>query len=92
MTDLVSLKLFSVSHVPEQEVTWFNLEWKVPCVLYWINRDLPTQFCPTAIPNPITSDVFGEDKCIARDRGRKRITFMPLGYDEMPKKGNCEFS
>ncbi|KAK6618197.1 hypothetical protein RUM44_002648 [Polyplax serrata] len=78
---------FSVAQVPEQEVTWFNLDWKVPCVLYWINRDLPTHFCPVDIPNPITVDVFGEDKCLARDRGRKRITFMPLGVDEIPKKG-----
>lgn len=76
-----------MTHVPEQEVTWFNLEWKVPCVLYWVNRDLPDRFRPAEVRNPITVDVFGEDKCIARDRGRKRITFMPLGMDEMPKKG-----
>lgn len=80
-----------MTHVPEQEVTWFNLDWKVPCVFYWINRDLPSHFSPSHVPNPITVDVFGEDKCIARDRGRKRITFMPLGIDEMPKKGNGKF-
>lgn len=79
-----------MAQVPEQEVTWFNLDWKVPCVLYWINRDLPTHFCPVDIPNPITVDVFGEDKCLARDRGRKRITFMPLGVDEIPKKGKTD--
>lgn len=78
----------SVAQVPQQEVTWFNLDWKVPCVLYWVNRDLPSTFVPSEIPNPITVDVFGEDKCIARDRGRKRITFMPLGVDEIPKEGD----
>lgn len=83
----INFFFYSVTQVPEQEVTWFNLDWKVPCVLYWINRDLPCRFCPADIPNPITVDVFSEDKCIIKDRGRKRITFMPLGMDEIPKKG-----
>jgi PAB-dependent poly(A)-specific ribonuclease subunit 2 len=78
---------FSVTPVPEQEVTWFSMEWKVPCVLYWVDRDMPTHFVPETISNPVTVDVFGEDKCLARDRGRKRITFTPLGVDEMPRKG-----
>lgn len=37
--------------------------------------------------NPITADVFGEDKSLAQ-RGRKRITFTPLTADEMPGEGN----
>lgn len=39
------------------------------------------------IKNPITAEVFMEDKSLAQ-RGRKRITFIPLSSDEMPKKGD----
>jgi len=35
--------------------------------------------------NPITSEVFLEDKSLAQRGGRKRITFIPLGPEEMPK-------
>ena len=69
-----------------QEVVWFNLEWKIPCVLYWIRSDLPPDFVPP-IRNPISLDVFGDDKCLARNGGRKMITFTPLAADEMPSEG-----
>ena len=35
--------------------------------------------------NPITTEVFLEDKSLAQRGGRKRITFIPLNSEEMPK-------
>nr|CAD7205207.1 unnamed protein product [Timema douglasi] len=78
---------FSISPVSAQEVVWFSLDWKVPCVLYWTNHHFPA----TAVPplhNPLTMAVFGEDECLARNSGRRLITFTPLALDEMPGKGD----
>nr|CAD7410686.1 unnamed protein product [Timema cristinae] len=78
---------FSISPVSAQEVVWFSLDWKVPCVLYWTNHHFPA----TAVPplhNPLTMAVFGEDECLARNSGRRLITFTPLTLDEMPGKGD----
>ncbi|XP_046740616.1 PAN2-PAN3 deadenylation complex catalytic subunit PAN2 isoform X1 [Diprion similis] len=75
---------FCISAVTPQEAVWFNLDWKVPCVLHYTAEP-----SPEAAPfiSPLTSDVFGEDKCIARSGGTRGITFTPLTTDEMPKKG-----
>ncbi|KAJ9580135.1 hypothetical protein L9F63_004208 [Diploptera punctata] len=79
---------FSISPVPAQEAIWFSLDWKIPCVLYWVNRDM-TKNVVSPIQNPITVDVFGEDNCLARNNGaRKMITFTPLAPDEMPGPGD----
>jgi hypothetical protein len=40
------------------------------------------------VQNPLTLDVFFEDKCLARNNGaRNMITFTPLAADEMPGQG-----
>lgn len=77
-------------------MVWFNLEWKVPCVLYWIARDISPLCSGTTSPipeivNPVTADVFCEDKCLARSNGGSRsrlITFTPLSADETPQRGD----
>ena len=38
--------------------------------------------------NPITVDVFGEDKSLLQRAGGKRITFTPLSSDELPEHGS----
>lgn len=77
---------FSISAVTPQEAVWFNLDWKVPCVLYYTAVPSPqsAQFI-----SPLTYDVFGEDKCVARSgvNTTRGITFTPLTSDEMPTKG-----
>lgn len=79
---------FSISPVPAHEVNWFSLDWKIPCVLYWINRDMPKNVVPP-VKNPLAIDVFLEDKCLALNNGaRKMITFTPLAADEMPGQGD----
>lgn len=83
---------YSISPVPAQEVIWFSLDWKIPCVLYWVNRDMPKNVVSPA-QNPLTVDVFLEDKCLALNNGaRKVITFTPLAADEMPGQGKVQNS
>ncbi|XP_074108879.1 PAN2-PAN3 deadenylation complex catalytic subunit PAN2 isoform X1 [Cotesia typhae] len=76
---------FSITAVTPQEAVWFNLDWKVPCVLHYtaVNAIESIPFI-----SPLTCDVFGEDKCIARSGGTRGITFTPLTSDEMPNKGD----
>ncbi|XP_015605177.1 PAN2-PAN3 deadenylation complex catalytic subunit PAN2 isoform X3 [Cephus cinctus] len=75
---------FCISAVTPQEAVWFNLDWKVPCVLHYTAIPAPET---AQVISPLTYDVFGEDKCIARSGGTRGITFTPLTSDEMPKKG-----
>ncbi|XP_011300484.1 PAB-dependent poly(A)-specific ribonuclease subunit PAN2 isoform X2 [Fopius arisanus] len=79
---------FSISAVTPQEAVWFNLDWKVPCVLHYTAVPAPSPPEPVTFVSPLTSDVFGEDKCVARSGGTRGITFTPLTSDEMPKKGD----
>ncbi|MCL4118861.1 UNVERIFIED_CONTAM: hypothetical protein GTU68_058872, partial [Idotea baltica] len=76
----------SIAPITAEESVWFPCGWKTPCVLYWIRRTLPQKLSIMKEVNPITPDVFGEDKSLAQ-RGRKRITFTPLTADEMPSEG-----
>ncbi|XP_066582928.1 PAN2-PAN3 deadenylation complex catalytic subunit PAN2 isoform X2 [Prorops nasuta] len=75
---------FCISAVTPQEAVWFNLDWKVPCVFHYTAVPEPE---PATFVSPLTYDVFGEDKCVARSGGTRGITFTPLTSDEMPKKG-----
>ncbi|CAB3370828.1 Hypothetical predicted protein [Cloeon dipterum] len=77
---------FSITPVQAQEAVWFSLDWKIPCVLYWISKELKSQPEPL-IQNPITLDVFREDNNLAQS-GRKMITFTPLSAEEMPSQGD----
>lgn len=78
--------IYSISAVSPQEAVWFNLDWKVPCVLQYTAKS-STESAPFISPQ-WTFDVFGEDKCIARSGGTRGITFTPLSADETPKKGD----
>lgn len=78
---------FSITQVNAQEAVWFSLDWKVPCTLYWVSRDMPKDLTPR-VTNPLTAEVFNEDNSLARNNGaRKMITFSPLMQDEMPAPG-----
>ncbi|XP_042210473.1 PAN2-PAN3 deadenylation complex catalytic subunit PAN2-like isoform X4 [Homarus americanus] len=73
----------SIQPIAPEEAVWFPCGWKTPCVLYWQRRQIPSETQEIEPINPVTVDVFGEDKSLAQ-RGRKRITFTPLTADEMP--------
>ncbi|KAG7175198.1 PAN2-PAN3 deadenylation complex catalytic subunit PAN2-like [Homarus americanus] len=77
----------SIQPIAPEEAVWFPCGWKTPCVLYWQRRQIPSETQEIEPINPVTVDVFGEDKSLAQ-RGRKRITFTPLTADEMPGEGD----
>ena len=60
--------------------------WKIPCILFYQCKETESaSLKEVSLNNPITSEVFLEDKSLAQRGGRKRITFIPLGPEEMPK-------
>ncbi|XP_049859077.1 PAN2-PAN3 deadenylation complex catalytic subunit PAN2 [Schistocerca gregaria] len=78
---------FTVTPVPGSEAVWFSLDWKLPCVLFFTNRNLPSELVPPPL-NPLTADVFREDESLARGCGQRMITFTPLGTNEMLGRGD----
>lgn len=78
---------FTINPIPPEEAVWFNLKWKIPCIICFTAEKLPATLEKLVFKNPITVDVFSEDKSLLQKVGGKRITFTPLGQDELPKKG-----
>ncbi|KAF5293684.1 hypothetical protein FQA39_LY03169 [Lamprigera yunnana] len=76
---------FSIYPVPPQEVVWFSLDWKVPCVLYYSTKEVMEKH--SEVVSGLTKDVFTPDQCIARSGGTRGVTFTPLAQHEMPKPG-----
>ncbi|XP_067137196.1 PAN2-PAN3 deadenylation complex catalytic subunit PAN2 isoform X2 [Centruroides vittatus] len=77
---------FSITPITEQEALFINLEWKLPCVLYYsccnVNKKHSCE-----VRNPISEQVFREDVSLAARGGQSHIMFTPLKPDEMPKAG-----
>jgi PAB-dependent poly(A)-specific ribonuclease subunit 2 len=69
-----------------QEACWFNLKWKIPCILCFAAEEGPKSLRDLEYLNPITVDIFAEDKNVVQRV--KRTTFTPLGPEELPKKGD----
>ncbi len=82
---------FSINTIAPFEATWFNLSWKLPCVLFYAAEDdVPASLDKLSFSSPITESVFREDLSLATTsrQAHKRITFTPLSGSEMPKKGD----
>jgi len=63
-------------------------KWKIPCILCYQVTDIPPHLQSLEYRNPITVDVFGEDKSLLQRAGGKRLTFTALGTEEMPRPGS----
>ncbi|ESO96381.1 hypothetical protein LOTGIDRAFT_143977 [Lottia gigantea] len=77
---------FCIEPVERPEVTSMNLDWKIPCILYFIRRNI-TDYHPCKVVNPISSEVLFNDPGLANAE-RRKITFTPLQKDQLPKKGD----
>lgn len=79
---------FSVSHITAEESISFFPDWKLPCLLFYSKLENDQVLVDTPL-NPITADVFKEDKSLAqKSEVLQRISFLPLAADEMPGRGD----
>lgn len=75
----------SVSPVIGQEAVWFSLDWKVPCILYWVSKNNETTFnIENEISDPaITTKVFTESVYLNSPTNSSDVIFD----EEIPKSG-----
>ena len=83
---------FSINMITPEEALSVNLSWKIPTILFYQAREMPQEIKDIDLIQPITVETFSEDKSLTQSRAertnRKRLTFIPLQADEMPKKGD----
>lgn len=75
----------SVSPVIGQEAIWFSLDWKIPCVLYWVarNSDVTVDVESETSDPVITSKVFTESVYLNSPLKSNDIILA----EEIPKSG-----
>ncbi|XP_041478319.1 PAN2-PAN3 deadenylation complex catalytic subunit PAN2-like isoform X1 [Lytechinus variegatus] len=77
---------FSIQPIDKFDATQFNLDWKVPCVLYYMRNDATSHYDIT-ITNPIIDSCL-QPSGISKASGFKpHMTFTPLAQDEVIGEG-----
>ncbi|RWS30393.1 PAB-dependent poly(A)-specific ribonuclease subunit PAN2-like protein [Leptotrombidium deliense] len=86
-TDWYLFNHFTINAIPIDEVTHTDLSWKVPGIVMYARKDVMQKYEKVLVKkNPITADVFGDDRSLAASGRRASITFTPLSAEEMPGK------
>ncbi|XP_056642212.1 PAN2-PAN3 deadenylation complex catalytic subunit PAN2 isoform X1 [Diorhabda sublineata] len=77
---------FSISPVSSHEATWFSLDWKIPCVLFYTCNDGVGN--TPEVKQKLLRDVLLEDTSLAVTGGSRGISFSPLQDNEILKPGD----
>ncbi|XP_022090828.1 PAB-dependent poly(A)-specific ribonuclease subunit PAN2-like [Acanthaster planci] len=77
---------FSIESIEKHEVVQFNMEWKVPCVLFYMREDINSHYDIT-INTPIDHTVLQPEASLSQGV-LSHSTFTPLEVDELPKEGD----
>lgn len=77
---------FLIEPVDKCEAVQFDMNWKVPAILFYTKRNLHTKFNLT-IKNPIEASVLLAEASLARKQRKCHATFIPLLLNEMPQAG-----
>lgn len=76
---------FSITPVEKHEAVQFNLDWKVPCTIYFMRRQVHKHY-DIPVKNPISADILFEDTALVNPQ-RRKVSFTPLSPEEIPKEG-----
>ncbi|XP_057558929.1 PAN2-PAN3 deadenylation complex catalytic subunit PAN2 isoform X8 [Hippopotamus amphibius kiboko] len=71
----------------QHEAVQFDMNWKVPAILYYIKRNLNSKY-NLNIKNPIEANVLLAEASLARKQRKTHTTFIPLMLNEMPQVGD----
>lgn len=78
----------SVSPVIGQEAVWFSLDWKVPCILYWVSRNNEVALeIKNETDSVITSKVFTESVYLNSPLNSNDVILE----EEIPKSGKLKY-
>ncbi|KAJ3586045.1 hypothetical protein NHX12_012446 [Muraenolepis orangiensis] len=77
---------FLIEPVDKTEAAQFNVNWKVPAILYYAKRNYHSKY-DLRIKNPIEASVLLTEASLARKQRKSHATFIPLMVSEMPQAG-----
>ncbi|CAG2195903.1 PAN2 [Mytilus edulis] len=75
---------FSITPIEKHEATNFNMDWKVPCTIFFVKKNIVKCY-DTQVKIPISEDVLYDDNCLVSPE-RRKITFTTLIDEERPKE------
>nr|XP_044611928.1 PAN2-PAN3 deadenylation complex catalytic subunit PAN2 isoform X6 [Equus asinus] len=78
---------FLIEPIDKHEAVQFDMNWKVPAILYYIKRNLNSKY-NLNIKNPIEASVLLAEASLARKQRKTHTTFIPLMLNEMPQVGD----
>ncbi|KAF6120801.1 poly(A) specific ribonuclease subunit PAN2 [Phyllostomus discolor] len=78
---------FLIEPIDKHEAVQFDMNWKVPAILYYIKRNLNSKY-NLNIKNPIEASVLMAEASLARKQRKTHTTFIPLMLNEMPQVGD----
>ncbi|XP_072385804.1 PAN2-PAN3 deadenylation complex catalytic subunit PAN2 [Diabrotica undecimpunctata] len=77
---------FSISPVSPHEATWFSLDWKVPCVLFYTSTEAMKN--KLEVKQQLPREVLSEDTSVAGSGNPRLNSFTPLHDNETLKPGD----
>ncbi|XP_052450532.1 PAN2-PAN3 deadenylation complex catalytic subunit PAN2 isoform X2 [Carassius gibelio] len=75
---------FLIEPIDKAESAQFDMNWKVPAVLYYVKRNSHPKY-DLRIKNPIDASVLLTEASLARKQRKSHATFIPLMVSEMPQ-------
>ncbi|XP_058163959.1 PAN2-PAN3 deadenylation complex catalytic subunit PAN2 isoform X9 [Dasypus novemcinctus] len=78
---------FLIEPIDKHEAVQFDMNWKVPAILYYVKRNLNSKY-NLNIKNPIEASVLLAEASLARKQQKTHTTFIPLMLNEMPQVGD----
>ncbi|CAL8275504.1 unnamed protein product [Boreogadus saida] len=78
---------FLIEPVDKTEAAQFDVNWKVPAILYYAKRNYHSKY-DLRIKNPIEASVLLTEASLARKQRKSHATFIPLMVSEMPQAGD----
>uniref|UniRef100_A0A671SAG7 PAN2-PAN3 deadenylation complex catalytic subunit PAN2 n=1 Tax=Sinocyclocheilus anshuiensis TaxID=1608454 RepID=A0A671SAG7_9TELE len=75
---------FLIEPIDKAESAQFDVNWKVPAVLYYVKRNYNAKY-DLRIKNPIDANVLLTEASLARKQRKSHATFIPLMVSEMPQ-------
>ncbi|TSP79459.1 PAN2-PAN3 deadenylation complex catalytic subunit PAN2 [Bagarius yarrelli] len=81
---------FLIEPIDKTEAAQFDLNWKVPAIIYYARRNYHTKYDLRSriFKNPIEANVLLTEASLARKQRKSHATFIPLMVSEMPQTGD----